>query len=342
VLVSLKADAYGHGALKVARTALLNGADMLGVATVSEAIPLREGGINAPILVFGYVPRWQMREAVRLGITVTLYSIELAQELARAALELEKTVKVHVKVDTGMSRLGIRSEQLDEIIALIREIKALPGLELEGIFTHFADADSRDQTYTLRQLERFKGVLRALTEEHLRPPIVHAANSAATISLPPAHFDMVRPGIAIYGLDPSQEVRLPAGFRPALSFKTQVAQVKTIPAGEGISYGVTYITERPTRIAVLPVGYADGFRRSPRNWGSVLIHGQEAPIVGRVCMDQCMVDVTHIPQTRMGDEVVLIGHQDGATLTAEKIAERLGTINYEVVSEILARVPRVD
>jgi len=342
VLISLKADAYGHGALKVARTALLNGADMLGVATVSEAIPLREGGINAPILVFGYVPRWQMREAVRLGITVTLYSIELAQELARAALELEKTVKVHVKVDTGMSRLGIRSEQLDEIIALIREIKALPGLELEGIFTHFADADARDQTYTLRQLERFKSVLRTLTEEHLRPPIVHAANSAATISLPLAHFDMVRPGIAIYGLDPSPDVRLPAGFRPALSFKTQVAQVKTIPAGEGISYGVTYITERPTRIAVLPVGYADGFRRSPRNWGTVLIHGQEAPIVGRVCMDQCMVDVTHIPQTRMGDEVVLIGHQDGATLTAEKIAERLGTISYEVVSEILARVPRVD
>jgi alanine racemase len=342
VLVSLKADAYGHGALKVARTALLNGAEMLGVATVSEAIPLREGGINAPILVFGYVPRWQMREAVRLGITVTLYSIELAQELARAALELEKTVKVHVKVDTGMGRLGIRSEQIDEIIALIREIKALPGLELEGIFTHFADADARDQTYTLRQLERFKSILRVLTEEHLRPPIVHAANSAATISLPPAHFDMVRPGIAIYGLDPSQDVRLPAGFRPALSFKTQVAQVKTIPAGEGISYGITYITERPTRIAVLPVGYADGFRRSPRNWGTVLIHGQEAPIVGRVCMDQCMVDVTHISQTRMGDEVVLIGHQDGATLTAEKIAERLGTINYEVVSEILARVPRVD
>jgi alanine racemase len=241
-----------------------------------------------------------------------------------------------------MARLGIRAEQREEIIALIREIKALPGLQLEGIFTHFAEADAKDQTYTLRQLERFKGVLQVLTEEHLRPPIVHAANSAATLSLPAAHFDMVRPGIAIYGLDPSSDVRLPEGFRPALSFKTQVAQVKTIPAGEGISYGATYITEQPTRIAVLPVGYADGFRRSPKNWGTVLIHGQEAPIVGRVCMDQCMVDVTHIPQTRMGDEVVLIGRQEGTALTAEKIAERLGTINYEVVSEILARVPRVD
>ncbi len=342
VLASLKADAYGHGSLKVARTVLHNGASQLGVATVSEAIPLREGGINAPILVFGYIPRWQMREAVRLGITVTLYSIELAQELARAALELEKTVKVHVKVDTGMGRLGIRAEEVDEILALVREIKALPGLELEGIFTHFAEADTLDRAYTLRQLERFRSVLQVLDKEHLRPPIVHAANSAATISLPETHFDMVRPGIAIYGLDPSAQVHLPDGFRPALSFKTQVSQVKIIPAGEGISYGATYITEEPTRIAVLPVGYADGFRRSPRNWGTVLIHGEEAAILGRVCMDQCMVDVSHIPQVRMGDEVVLIGHQGEASLSAEKVAERLGTINYEVVAEILARVPRVD
>jgi len=160
--------------------------------------------------------------------------------------------------------------------------------------------------------------------------------------MPGAHFDMVRPGIAIYGLHPSPDVPLPEGFRPALSFKTQVSQVKWLPAGEGISYGSTYITTRPTRIAALPVGYADGFRRSPRNWGSVLIHGQEAPILGRVCMDQCMIDVTHIPQARSGDEVVLIGRQGDATLSAELVAERLGTINYEVVSELLARVPRVD
>lgn len=342
ILVSLKADAYGHGALKVARTALLNGASMLGVATVSESIPLREGGISAPILVFGYIPRWQMREAVRLDVTATIYSSELAQELARAALEQEKTIKVHIKVDTGMGRLGIRSEHIDEILALVREVKELPGLELEGIFTHFAAADTQDEAYTRKQIRRFKHVLRTLDEHGLRPPIVHAANSAAAINLPETHYDMVRPGIAIYGLDPSDEVRLPEGFRAALSFKTQVSQVKMIPAGEGISYGVTYVTNRPTRIAVLPVGYADGFRRAPRNWGSVLIHGQEAPICGRVCMDQCMVDVTHIPQTRMGDEVVLIGRQGEAALTAEIVAERLGTINYEVVSEILARVPRVD
>jgi alanine racemase len=315
---------------------------MLGVATVSEAVPLREAGISAPILVFGYVPPWQMREAVRLDVTVTLYSSDAAQALARAALALEKTVRVHIKIDSGMGRLGIRAEQSDEIVALVREVAHLPGLVLEGLYTHFATADSSDQTHARLQLARFKRILHILEEQELRPPVVHAANSAATFSLPEARFDMVRPGIAIYGLHPSSEVRLPEGFRPALSFKTQVSQVKWIPAGECISYGCAYVTERPTRVAVLPVGYADGFRRAPRNWGSVLIHGQEAPILGRVCMDQCMIDVTHIPHVREGDEVVLIGRQGEATLTAEQVAERLGTINYEVVSEILARVPRVD
>jgi Alr-MurF fusion protein len=343
VLVSLKADAYGHGALKVARTVLRNGASMLGVATVSEAVPLREAGITAPILVFGYVPPWQMREAVRLGITVTLYAPEAAQALARAAQALDKTVKVHVKIDSGMGRLGVRAEQLDAVLELVTAIAAhKPVLEFEGLYTHMASADADDLSYSRHQLERFQRVLALLDEHGLRPPIVHAANSAATLSLPEARFTMVRPGIAIYGLDPSEHLRLPDSFRAALSFKTLVAQVKMLPAGECVSYGCTYVTDRPTRIAVLPVGYADGFRRAPNNWGYVLLHGQEAPILGRVCMDQCMVDVTHIPQTRVGDEVVLIGQQGQATLSAETVAQRLGTINYEVVSEILARVPRVD
>jgi alanine racemase len=315
---------------------------MLGVATLSEAVPLREADITAPILVFGYIPPWQMREAIRLDTTVTLYSLEAAQELSRAAEDLDKTVKVHIKVDTGMGRLGIRYEQSEEIVALLHAVKTLPGLELEGIYTHFAQADAADRTYSNLQLERFLRIITVLEELEVRPPIVHAANSAAILTMPEAHFDMVRPGIAIYGLHPSPDVPLSESFRPALSFKTQVSQVKWLPAGEGVSYGSTYITTRPTRIAALPVGYADGFRRSPRNWGSVLIHGQEAPILGRVCMDQCMIDVTHIPQARSGDEVVLIGRQREASLSAEQIAERLGTINYEVVSELLARVPRVD
>ncbi|HLX55783.1 MAG TPA: alanine racemase [Ktedonobacteraceae bacterium] len=342
VLASLKADAYGHGAVKVAHTVLHNGADMLGVATVSEAMPLREAGVNAPILVFGYVPPWQMREAVRLGLTVTLYSLEAAQALSRAALALQKTAITHVKVDTGMGRLGIRAEQIDEIVELVKVIRELPRLELEGIFTHFALADALDKTHARMQLARFQNVLQVLEEEGIRPQLAHAANSAAMFTMPEARLDMVRPGIALYGLHPSMDVRLPASFRPALSFKTQVSQVKLIPAGECLGYGCAYYTEQPTTIAVLPVGYADGFRRAPTNWGSVLIHGLEAPLVGRICMDQCMVDVSHIPQTRAGDEVVLIGRQGNASLTAEQVAQRLGTINYEVVSEILARVPRVD
>jgi alanine racemase len=283
-----------------------------------------------------------MREAVRLDLTLTLYAPDMARALAHAAQALGKRARVHVKVDTGMARLGIRAEAVPEILELLQLIRHLPALELEGLFTHFAKADSSDLAHAHLQLRRFQAVLQEIEEAGLRPPLVHAANSAATFSLPEAHFDMVRPGIALYGLSPSAEVPVPESFRPALSFKTQVAQVKLIPPGEGISYGCTFITERPTWIAVLPVGYADGFRRTPANWGAVLIHGQEAPLLGRVCMDQCMVDVSHIPGVRVGDEVVLIGRQGEATLSAEKVAQRLGTIHYEVVSEILARVPRVD
>jgi Alr-MurF fusion protein len=341
LLVSLKADAYGHGALRVARTVVHNGADWLGVATVSEAEPLRRAGIDAPILVFGYIAPWQAREAVRMNLRATLYALDQARTLSQAATDLGSHLHVHIKVDTGMARLGLRAEDIDGIVRLCEEVRTLPGLIFEGVFTHFATADSADQTYALRQYERFEQVLAVLDAHGLRPPIVHAANSAAALTLPQARYNMVRPGIAIYGLSPSDEVRLPDGFRPALAFKTQVAQVKDIPAGEGISYGATYITTAPTRIAVLPVGYADGFRRAPANWGEVLIRGQRAPLVGRVCMDQCMIDVTHIPGVRQGDEVALIGRQGEDELTADEVAHKLGTIAYEVTSELLARVPRI-
>ncbi|HEU5349665.1 MAG TPA: alanine racemase [Ktedonobacterales bacterium] len=341
VLVSLKADAYGHGALRVARTVVHNGAEWLGVATVSEAEPLRRAGMEAPILVFGYIAPWQAREAVRMQLRATLYAPELARSLSQAATDLGAQMRVHVKVDTGMARLGLRAEDIEAILRFCNEVQSLPGLIFEGIFTHFSTADSADQTYALRQLDRFERVLAALDARGMRPPIVHAANSAAALTLPQARYDMVRSGIVIYGLSPSDEVQLPEGFRPALAFKTQVAQVKEIPAGEGISYGATYITTAPTHIAVLPVGYADGFRRAPANWGEVLVRGQRAPLVGRVCMDQCMIDVTHIPGVRQGDEVVLIGRQGEDELTADEIAHRLGTIPYEVTSELLARVPRI-
>lgn len=341
VLVSLKADAYGHGALRVARTVLRNGASWLGVATVSEAQPLRSAGITKPVLVFGYTPPWQARDAVSLDVRTTVYSLDSARALSRAATDLGRLVRVHVKVDTGMARLGLRAENPEEIVAFCQELRALPNLEVEGIFTHFATADSADQTYARMQLARFERVLEAFDRDGGRPPIVHASNSAATLTLPEARFNMVRPGIAIYGLAPSREVPLPAGFSPALSFKTQVAQVKDIPAGEGISYGATFVTPAPMRIAVLPVGYADGFRRAPANWGEVLVRGARAPLLGRVAMDQCMIDVTDIPAVRQGDEVVLIGTQGSETLSADDVAARLGTINYEVVSALLARVPRI-
>jgi alanine racemase len=341
VLVSLKADAYGHGALRVARVALRNGAEWLGVATVSEARPLREADVQAPILVFGYTPPWQAREAVRLDLRATVYDRDSALALAQAAREQGRVAHVHVKVDTGMARLGIRSEEIPEIVAFVRDLRAMSGLTVEGVFTHFSSADALDQSYSHRQLSRFEAVLAALAADGPLPEIIHAANSAALLTLPGARFGMVRAGVAIYGLPPSDDVALPADFEPALAFRTLVAQVKWVPAGEGVSYGATYITDRPTRIATLPVGYADGFRRAPRNWGEVLIRGERAPLLGRVAMDQCMVDVTHIPGVEQGDEVTLIGRQGRDALTAQDVAARLGTSAYEVVSSLLARVPRL-
>ncbi|MBC7235271.1 MAG: alanine racemase [Chloroflexi bacterium] len=338
VLAVLKADGYGHGALKVARTALNNGAKWLGVACLGEAIALRSAGIEAPILILGYTPPWQSRDAVRHGVVCTLFSQEVAMALSQAALDLGSTARVHIKVDTGMGRLGLLPE---EVLPFVQTIAGLPGLEIDGIFTHFADADAPELDYTRWQLARFRQVLEALDEAGLKPPCVHAANSAALLRLPESRFDMVRPGIALYGLNPSPHAPLPGDFRRALSFKCQVAQVKELPAGSFISYGRTYRTERPSRIAVIPVGYADGFRRAPQHWGEVLVRGRRAPIVGRVCMDQTMLDVTDIPHVRQGDEVVLIGSQGEETITVDEVARRLGTINYEVISEILARVPRM-
>jgi alanine racemase len=337
VLTVLKADAYGHGAVRVARTALNNGAYYLGVASINEGVLLRRAGITAPILVLGYTPAWQARELVLNGLSATVFNLDVARALSRVAGELDSQVRVHVKVDTGMGRLGLLP---DEVVPLVRDLRALPHLTLEGIFSHFSVADT-DPDYTRWQIGRFRQVLGALAEEGVGFPLIHVANSAAILSLPDSHFTMVRLGLAMYGLDPSARIPCPPDFRPALTFKTQVAQVKTLPPGSYVSYGNTYQTQGEQRIAVIPVGYADGFRRAPRHWGEVLVRGERVPIVGRVCMDQTMIDVTAIPDVRQGDEVVLIGEQGGERITAEDVAERLGTINYEVVSEILARVPRV-
>ncbi|MEJ5199198.1 MAG: alanine racemase, partial [Anaerolineae bacterium] len=365
LMISLKADAYGHGAIQVAHTALHNGASWLGVACLSEGIALRRAGITAPILILGFTPPWQARDALRHDLTVTLFDLEMAHAFSRAALALDRPARVHVKVDTGMGRLGIFPH---EAIAFVRALRELPGLIVEGIFTHLAVADGAsewEEAYTDGQLAAFEQLLADLHGAGIAIPLVHALNSAGLLRnrgrglgagdqgpggrCSARHNNMsdaskeqtlVRCGIAVYGLDPSPAVRCPADFRPALAWKTQVAQVKELPPGSYVGYGATYRTAGWERIAVIPVGYADGFRRSPQNWGEVLVRGRRAPIVGRVCMDQTMINVTHIPGVRLGDEVVLIGAQGEDRITAEEVAGRLGTINYEVVSAILARVPR--
>jgi alanine racemase len=337
----LKADGYGHGAASVARTALNNGARMLAVACLAEAVTLRRAAIDAPILALGYTPAWQARDTVRHDVIAAVYDLDVARALSRAAADLNRPARVHIKVDTGMARLGLLP---DDVAPFMVELMALPGLAVEGIFTHFSVADSaapENRAHTKAQLAAFHRVLAELGALGMTIPLVHAANSAAMLNWPESRFDMVRPGIALYGLAPSPDTPLPAGFRPVLSWKTQVAQVKSLPAGAPVSYGNTFVTQRETRVAVAPVGYADGFRRGPAHWGHVLVRGQVAPIIGRVTMDQTMVDVTGISGVRQGDEVTLIGRQGAAEITVEQVAERLGTISYEVVAEILARVPRV-
>jgi alanine racemase len=337
-MVVLKADGYGHGAVRIARTAINNGARMLGVACLSEGVVLRHAEISEPILALGYTPAWQAREAVLNDITATVFDLDTTRAFSRAAGEVGRTARIHVKVDSGMGRLGLLP---DQVLPFLRQVVDLPNLVVEGIFTHFSVADEADKAYTYHQLSRFQAVLQQLREADISIPIAHAANSAAILTLPEAHFSVVRLGIALYGLAPSEDTPLPGGFRPALTFLTRVAQVKTLPPGSYVSYGNTYQTQGTETIAVIPVGYADGFRRAPAHWGHVLVRGRRASIVGRVCMDQTMINVTHIPDVRQGDEVVLIGRQGDETITVEEVADRLGTINYEVISDILARVPRV-
>jgi len=278
------------------------------------------------------------RDALLHNVTLTLYDADMARAFSRAATDLRRTARVHIKVDTGMGRLGLLP---DQVVPFVEGIRDLPGLELNGIFTHFSVADEKDLEYTRWQLSRFRDVLERLGEIGAQFRYIHCANSAAILRLPESHFNMVRLGLAMYGLQPSPHVSLPAGFRPALVWKTTVAQVKTLAPGSYISYGNTYCTEGKETIAVIPVGYADGFRRAPTRWHSVLVRGQRAPIVGQVCMDQTMINVSHIPSVHVGDDVVLIGQQGQDRISAEEVADWLGTINYEVISEILARVPRV-
>lgn len=336
LMAVLKGDAYGHGAVRVARAALGAGAVALAVATLGEGRTLRQHDIFAPILVLGYTPPWQAQEAIALGLDCTLFDDDIARAIDAAARAAGRVARVHIKVDTGMARLGLDAAELGPFLHRLHE---LPGLDVAGLYTHFASADAVDLSPAELQLARFQALLGELELSGLRPPLVHAANSAAALRLPKARFDMIRPGIACYGLHPGAFARLPEEFRPALSFHSEVAQVKEHPAGTPISYGGRFVTRRPSRIATIPAGYADGLRRSPP-WREILVRGQRAPVVGQICMDYIMVDVSDIPGVRRGDAVVLIGRQGDATISADEVAEWLGTISYEVVTSILSRVPR--
>lgn len=335
LMATVKADAYGHGAVTVSRIALRNGANYLAVASVAEALEIRNAGINAPILVLSYTPVHAIRDLIRNDITITLYDLNLARAYHKVAQELQGTLKVHVKLDTGMGRLGILPE---DAVTLFRHLIHMPHLDLEGAYTHFSVADE-DTEFTQYQAKLFKDTLMPIRAAGIKLKYMHAANSAGTLLDEDFHFSMARTGLLLYGYHPSSTVPHIGGLQPLMTWKTVIAQVKTLPAGHAIGYGNTYITDRTERVATIPVGYGDGFRRSP-NWGEVLVHGQRAPIRGRVSMEKTVISVDHLDGVGVGDEVVLLGSQGEASITADEIAARLGTINYEVLTGVLPRVPR--
>ena len=331
----VKADAYGHGAIPVARVAVEEGAAYLAVATLSEAIALREAGFTTPILILGIVMPEDAKDIVDYDITQVVCEYPLAEAISREAVRRQKIAKVHLKVETGMGRIGIRPE---EIGALAEQVSHLPNIEIEGMFSHFATADSADKTYAHEQLARFKQAIAEVEKRGIDIPIKHIAESAAILEMPEAHFDMVRAGIIQYGMWPSDEVTHPIALRPAMKLSAKVVFLKTIHKGESIGYGRQFVAERESRIATLPIGYADGYIRAYGNGGVVEIGGKRAPIAGRVCMDQVMVDVTDIQDVREGDIATLWGSE---TLTVDEAAGWLHTINYELPCLVSPRVPRV-
>jgi alanine racemase len=352
----VKADAYGHGAVKIARTVIENGADWLAVTRISEALELREAGIDVPILLFGDVLPDQVPYLAAHDIRVTLTCLETARVIAAAAKGNNDTLKVHIKVDTGMGRLGILHDQfatpdpfvksdnrLASPLQCSQEILAihnLRGIEIEGIYTHLANADARDKAHTQRQISRFGSLVEELAQKGLTPPMIHAANSAALIDMPQAHFNMVRPGIAIYGLWPSGETdHTRVCLKPAMSIRSKIIHLKKVSKGFKISYGSTHVTQNSTCIATIPIGYADGYNRQLSDQGEMIVRGSRARITGRVCMDFTMIDVGHIPGCHLGDEVVVMGSQENETISADGIARTIDTINYEITSSLTKRMP---
>ena len=339
LMVVLKADGYGHGAVPIAKR-IDDIADAYGMAIVEEAVELREAGITKPILVLGYTASHLYDKIIQYDITQTIFQYETAYELNEAAKKAGKKVKIHIKLDTGMSRIGFSAteESLEEIV----KISKLSNLCMEGVFTHFAKADEIDKEATRLQYQRFTEMLERLEQRGVTFTIRHVSNTAAIIDLPEYNLDMVRCGIGTYGMYPSVDVQKNrVVLTPAMELKTHISYVKELPKGVGISYNGTYVTERPMRVATIPVGYGDGYPRLLSSKGRVLIHGKSAPILGRVCMDQFMVDVSEIPEAKQNDDVTLMGHDGYECIPTEEISAYAGTINYEIVCEVGKRIPRV-
>ncbi len=337
----IKANAYGHGAVPLARTLRRGGITHFGVALLQEGLELRESGIPEPILILGYTPDEDLAAAVENGLTLTLYTLEQARALDRVAGKIGKTARVHLKIDTGMGRIGFLPTKPS--IHAISQIAALPNLALEGIYSHQAWADNPDGAYARRQFETFTNFLGDLKTVGLQFKIVHMANSAATINYPDMHLDLVRVGISLYGLypDPVMSIQPKIDLKPLMSVKTRLVHVKEVPKGTPISYGCTFTTSRKSIIGTIPMGYADGIPRLLSNRGEMLVKGRRCPIVGRVCMDQFMVDLTDLPEkVSAGEEAVFLGRQGSEEITADEIAEKAETINYEIVTRMSTRLPR--
>jgi len=335
VMAVIKANGYGHGARPAAQAAVQGGATWCGVARIEEALALRRAGISCRLLVLGYTPPSKIPEAIDQQITVSLFDPELTHSYLEFARINGGILKAHVKVETGMGRLGMLPEDVPDFL------KSLRGgpIHVEGIFTHFAQADEPQSDYTRRQISIFNRLLDELRSADLKPQIVHAANSAAVINFPEAWYDLVRPGDAIFGMAPSPQTPLGSDFRPALAWKARLISVRTYPKGSGISYGSRYVTSGNERIGVMPIGYGDGYRRIDNQ--QVLVGGKRVNVVGRVCMDQCMLQLDEGPEAKVGDEVVLIGSQGDETISVDEVAARWSTINYEVVCGLADRLPRI-
>lgn len=334
VMVTVKADAYGHGLIPVSRKLVSCGVDFLGVASIDEGIALRKAGIKLPILVMGLVLKKDLSPIFSYGLTTTVCDEDLASALNNKARALGRRVNVHIKVDTGMGRIGVPPQDAGE---LVKNIQKMKNLRIEGLFTHFAFADM-NREFTLYQLDLFDKLINRLKNTGIHIPLIHAANSIGLIDYRKSHFNMVRPGLVIYGLHPKENMKI--NFKPVLGLKTKIVFVKKVPKGSGISYGHDYITKRKTTIVTLPIGYGDGYPRNLSNRSPVLIAGKRFKVSGRVCMDQVMVDVGPLP-VKVGDEAVLIGTQKKGKITTEELANLSGTIPYEIVCGLGSRIPRV-